>query len=227
MDTISTFSKRLKDLRKERNINQEQLAKEIGASRGSISFYEKGSRIPDISILDKLANYFNVSTDYLLGRTSEKMNNIEIQTIQNMTGLNNEAINKLMIMKKNNKFHMFDNILGAINYLIGEELMIENNMYGGILLNIGEYLFEEFMIPSPSDIEKLEKNETEIPFDELEKNASTTLYYLTKSKEGVVLNYGSAASLEAITLVFIQNRLIELRKKISGGDPYGDRPETR
>lgn len=224
MHVISLFSKRLKDLRKERNINQEQLAKEIGASRGSISFYEKGSRMPDISTLDKLASYFNVSTDYLLGRTDEQMSNIEIQSIQNMTGLSSKAVNKLKLIKEKNTM-LFDNVLYAINYLIGEDLIVENNLLGGTLLDIGEYLFDEFLIPSPSVLEKIENN-LEFTGDELTENASKTIYYLTKSKGTICVNKISASSMQAIKLNEIQHNLVETRKKILRGKPYGDLPET-
>ena len=56
----------LKKLRKEKKISQEKLAKEIGVERSTIGKYETGS-MPSMEILSILCNYFNVSTDYLLG----------------------------------------------------------------------------------------------------------------------------------------------------------------
>lgn len=63
------FSNKLKELRKSHNITQKQLAQEIGASERGIQNYELGNRIPTCEILIALANYFNVSIDYLVGRT--------------------------------------------------------------------------------------------------------------------------------------------------------------
>jgi transcriptional regulator with XRE-family HTH domain len=60
---------RIKNLRLEKNISQNELAKALGLTQQAISAYENGLREPDLETLNKLANYFNVSVDYLLGRT--------------------------------------------------------------------------------------------------------------------------------------------------------------
>lgn len=70
---MAEFENRIKQLRKEKNIYQKELAEVIGVSSGAIAMYETGKRSPDKEILDKLANYFDVSVDYLLGRTDEKI----------------------------------------------------------------------------------------------------------------------------------------------------------
>jgi len=64
-----TFSDRLKELRKEKNLTQEELAKILGISRSTIAGYETERKEPDYETLKKIADFFNVSTDYLLGRT--------------------------------------------------------------------------------------------------------------------------------------------------------------
>ncbi|MDI3548173.1 MAG: hypothetical protein PWR10_1825 [Halanaerobiales bacterium] len=69
---MAEFKDRLKKLRKEKGLYQKELAKIIGVSDGAIAMYETGKRTPDKEILDKLANYFDVSVDYLLGRTDER-----------------------------------------------------------------------------------------------------------------------------------------------------------
>ncbi len=69
---MSDFKDRLKQLRNEKDIFQKDLAKIIGVSSGAIAMYETGKRTPDKDILDKLATYFEVSVDYLLGRTDER-----------------------------------------------------------------------------------------------------------------------------------------------------------
>ncbi|MGB9661917.1 MAG: helix-turn-helix domain-containing protein [Moorellaceae bacterium] len=65
------FPYRLVQLRKERGLSQYQLANLLGFSRGQISNYEQGTREPDYDTLKKIADFFNVSTDYLLGRTND------------------------------------------------------------------------------------------------------------------------------------------------------------
>lgn len=60
---------RLKELRKSKGISQLKLAMDINTSQNTISRYENGEREPGINELIKLADYFNVSVDYLLERT--------------------------------------------------------------------------------------------------------------------------------------------------------------
>ena len=58
----------VRELRRARNITQDELARHLGYSRGSIANIETGRQTVDPLILIALANYFDVSTDYLLGR---------------------------------------------------------------------------------------------------------------------------------------------------------------
>ena len=59
---------RLKELRESKGLTQKEVAEIIGYSEVSYARYENGKREPDISTLCKLANYFNVTVDYLIGR---------------------------------------------------------------------------------------------------------------------------------------------------------------
>lgn len=63
---------RLKQLRKERNISQLKLALDLNMSQNTISRYENMEREADYKTLIKIADYFNISLDYLLGRTENK-----------------------------------------------------------------------------------------------------------------------------------------------------------
>ncbi|SDZ18804.1 LexA family protein [Tindallia californiensis] len=67
-----TLGERLKKMRKEKEVTQKELADIFSLGESTISFYEKGTRRPDYETLSKLADYFDVSTDYLLGRTDER-----------------------------------------------------------------------------------------------------------------------------------------------------------
>lgn len=61
---------RLKELRKQRNISQLKIAMDLGMNQNSISRYESGQREADYKSLIAIADYFNVSVDYLLYRTN-------------------------------------------------------------------------------------------------------------------------------------------------------------
>ncbi|ALA50964.1 transcriptional regulator [Shouchella clausii] len=69
---MTIVPERLKTLRKERQLTQEQLGELINVTKVSISGYENGNRTPDTDTLRRLADVFGVSTDYLLGRSKEK-----------------------------------------------------------------------------------------------------------------------------------------------------------
>lgn len=63
---------RIRELRSDKKITQEELAKVIGVSTSMVGMYETGARRPSFEVLIKISKYFNVSTDYLLGRVSKK-----------------------------------------------------------------------------------------------------------------------------------------------------------
>lgn len=65
------FGQHLKDLRKAKGVTQKQLAIDIGASERGIQQYELGERKPTYDMLIALADYFNVSLDYLVGRSDD------------------------------------------------------------------------------------------------------------------------------------------------------------
>ena len=60
---------RLKEIRKSKGISQLKMAMDLNMSQNTISRYETGEREPGINELIKIANYFNISIDYLLDRT--------------------------------------------------------------------------------------------------------------------------------------------------------------
>ena len=68
---MNDFAKRLRIIRKKKGLTQKQLAVEVGASERGIQSYEIGERSPAFDQLITLADYFDVSIDYLVGRTDK------------------------------------------------------------------------------------------------------------------------------------------------------------
>lgn len=66
-----TFGQRIRKLREENDLSREQLAKSLNLSYWAIAKYEAGERTPDSKTLQCLADFFQVSVDYLLGRTDD------------------------------------------------------------------------------------------------------------------------------------------------------------
>jgi len=63
------FGKKLKALRTSKKISQKEFGKIFGVAESTIGMYERDERRPDFELLNKFADFFEVSTDYLLGRT--------------------------------------------------------------------------------------------------------------------------------------------------------------
>ena len=68
---MSAFSVRLRELRASKKVTQKQAAKSMGLSERNYQSYELGEKEPTLGSINKLADYFEVSTDYLLGRTDK------------------------------------------------------------------------------------------------------------------------------------------------------------
>jgi transcriptional regulator with XRE-family HTH domain len=88
------FQNRLKELRKARKLSQEDLGKVINISGRNISYLEAGERSPSPEILNKLADVFDVSVDYLLGRSGLRQADAE-QILSLFKDLPQEAVNEM------------------------------------------------------------------------------------------------------------------------------------
>ena len=75
METERIFRERLMQLRLKKGVSRKQVAENIGITETGYRNYEKGHRKPAFNVLPTIADFFDVSTDYLLGRTDNpKMN---------------------------------------------------------------------------------------------------------------------------------------------------------
>jgi transcriptional regulator with XRE-family HTH domain len=66
-----SFGEILKKLRQGKKMSQTEMAKVLGKTQSSIAYYEKNEKKPGPEIINKIADYFSVTTDYLLGRSSD------------------------------------------------------------------------------------------------------------------------------------------------------------
>lgn len=82
---MDTFAKRIKKLRDDIEMTQDDLALSLGVARATLASWETGRREPDQQTTCGIADYFNVSVDYLLGRTSIK--NVELFIGEKLTKL--------------------------------------------------------------------------------------------------------------------------------------------
>jgi len=68
---MNAFAVRLRTIRKQRKLTQRELASKLNMSQSTIALYETGDRKPDPDTINKIADFFDVSTDYLLGRSDD------------------------------------------------------------------------------------------------------------------------------------------------------------
>ena len=94
---IGTF---LKELRNEKNLTQEQLAEVFGVSRRTVSRWETGSNMPDLTLLVEMADYYDVDLRELLDgeRKSERMDKELKETVLMVADFSNEQKRKLLRM---------------------------------------------------------------------------------------------------------------------------------
>lgn len=89
---------RIKQLREEKGLKQEELAKVLLVAPSTIGMYERDEREPNDSITLKIADFFGVSTDYLLGKTDIRNIEDEFKTIysKEIEGLTEEEIKEAL-----------------------------------------------------------------------------------------------------------------------------------
>ncbi len=86
---------KLRTLRNERNLSQDRLAKKVSVTRASIATYESGNRLPSLYVLVRLARALGVTTDYLLGVSSDKTSFLDV------SGLTPKQIESLDLIIEN------------------------------------------------------------------------------------------------------------------------------
>lgn len=129
---MSTFAERFKNLRIEKNLTQKELSDDLGISKSSIGMYENGNREPNFDLLEKIADYFNVDMDYLLGKSdiankyklSQKSADDDEESIfSEVDDMTNELFekHKLLFSKtKNASVNDMKKIIAIVDTLMGE-----------------------------------------------------------------------------------------------------------
>lgn len=133
---ILSFGERVKLLRRELNLTQEGLAKKLNSSRSTIAGYETEGKQPDYDTLKFIANFFNVSIDYLLGETDIRQPAIDIikdqkktdsaldeisEEIRNLSPESQEELKKLIDLYKFKDMHKRNDDVETANDLTSTE----------------------------------------------------------------------------------------------------------
>lgn len=121
----SVFAQRLKEIMKEHSVTQQQLADELNMTRQAVSLYLNGQALPAVDKLLTIVNYFDISADYLMGRSDVKSTDENIQMICEYTGLSENAIPTLVKLKEKRDSRAYIDLLSCIisnadfEYLLG------------------------------------------------------------------------------------------------------------
>ncbi len=137
---LSPFPRRFTALIERKGITQAELGTYLGVTRQCISKWARGDNKPDITYLVKIANYFNVSADYLVGLSDNETVKENIQQACKITGLSDNSINSLISLQKS---------LNVLDTLLLNQNFIE-------LLN----LIDDIYTIAQADIEKLVNEQT-------------------------------------------------------------------
>lgn len=118
----------LKELRKEKNLTQEQLAEALNVSGRTVSRWETGSNMPDLSVLVELADFYDVDIREIINgeRKSEKMEKDLKDTLEQVAEYSNTE-------KKSLKKKMIEISLSAALLLLFSVILDETNGFGGFI----------------------------------------------------------------------------------------------
>lgn len=135
---------RIKELRSEMHKSLRDVAAELNISYSSLSKYERGEQQPSYETLMRMADYFDVTTDYMIGYTNIRTKNIEDKVIAEKTGLSLRSLEILSGYQQNahrNPEDAFDTTPATASIYLSA---LNQILSGEVLENIAHYLFLEF-----------------------------------------------------------------------------------
>lgn len=116
---------RLKELRREKGLSQKELAERLGCGQNTISLWESGKRLMDSATLLKVADFYGVTADYLLGKDFSAMNfGDRLKYLRKSKGINQEDL---------------ANILGLTRSAVSKWEAAENTPPADVLVRIADY----------------------------------------------------------------------------------------
>lgn len=118
----------LKQLRRDKNMTQEQLAEQFGVSTRTVSRWETGSNMPDVQMLIELADFYDVDVREIMDgeRKSENMDNEAKDTLKKVAEYAAQENKKL-------KYKMIDMMAGSAILILFGSVLVETNGFNGTL----------------------------------------------------------------------------------------------
>lgn len=101
------FSEILKKLREEHGYTQEKLANVIHVTKNSVSHYERGINMPELEVLIGIADVFDVSIDYLLGRTEFNLSHGKLKKVATKNLSVGQLVEKISNLDQSHKLDLY------------------------------------------------------------------------------------------------------------------------
>ncbi|MCD7872383.1 MAG: helix-turn-helix domain-containing protein [Clostridiales bacterium] len=112
----------IKNLRNRRNLSQSEVANALGVSLRAYQNYEYGQREPNIEIINKLADFYGVTTDYLLGRETGEAEPIDLLSTEfNMSALEKKIIDNYLSLPKNMRTDLMEFLHKSVKEVESED----------------------------------------------------------------------------------------------------------
>lgn len=224
---------RIVSLRKENGYNQTDVAAKIGCVLKTYQNYEQGRNYPTLEYATKLSELYNVSIDYLLGRS--EYTSVENEEIGKIIGLNNASIATLKFINMNNGVtqsgHNERNTLNILLsnsectiHFLGALQDFLNIRYKIPVYHSGKHVIVDNYIDESLDapMDKVSVPECIVPNSEFDviKNGNTEVYFLTlaKDKDKPYENYQIPLTtnfFESIALKTIERSIIDLKNSLN------------
>lgn len=204
MDNISTkknIGYRLATLFNKTNKKQKELAGYLEVKPNVVSYFVNGERVPNTEQVIKIATFFNVSTDYLLGLTEADTSNKDLQFVCDYTGLNKNAVSRL----HSEKSEYFSTV---INFLLENKELIKS---------LGTYLvssvYEEYKNSDYIHL-PLKSKEVYINNPSLAKKVaySNLLEMLPQQKEKMTAEIQNNPALKETLLYRLAENIVDINK---------------
>ena len=183
---MDKFGKTLKKLREDRNISAIKFSEDLSIHRGTLSNWETGKRTPDSQTLLKIADYFNVTVDYLLGNTDRKTDDTKIYNLQKVNTNEMVKIPVIGVIKAGIPMLAEENIIDY-EYVHQEELLQGENYFylqikGDSMINARIFEGDRVLVKKQNFIE----NDGDIMAVRVNGDEAT-LKRVYKQKDGLVL----------------------------------------
>lgn len=208
------IGEKLKKMRRERDLTQEEVASQLGISFQAISKWERGDGYPDITMLPSLANYFGITVDELIGMNEiaaqERLDKINAEWAENRkVGLHNENVelmkdalktypnNALLLVQLSSSLERLDGTNGEKREYLRESIDVQeqilkysddSELRGAVLFNISDAYYRY------GDYEKAEEYARKLPnFYKTRENALVAILNDNAERQDI-----AASSIERI-----------------------------